>query len=59
MVGGGCPGSITINDQNHETTMKTYKNSHNHPEYQKPPKSDTKNTKNHQNLVEIKGHGKD
>jgi hypothetical protein len=39
--------------------MKTYKNSHNHPEYQKPSKSDTKNTKNHQNLVEIKGHGKD
>jgi hypothetical protein len=40
MVGGGCPGSITINDQNHEKRRKITKDSQNHQNYQKPSKSD-------------------
>jgi hypothetical protein len=32
-VGGGCPGSITINYQNHEKLRKITKNSQNHPNY--------------------------
>jgi hypothetical protein len=40
MVGGGCPGSITINDQNPEKLRKITKDSQNHQNYQKPSKSD-------------------
>jgi hypothetical protein len=43
MVGGGCPGSITINYQNHDKLRKITKTT-----------KTTKTIKNHQNLMETK-----
>ena len=41
MVGGGCPGSITINDQNHEKLRKHTKTAKTTETSKKPSKSET------------------
>jgi hypothetical protein len=43
MAGGGCPGSITINGQNHEKLRKHTKTA-----------KTTQTIKHHQNLMDIK-----